>query len=89
MEKIDLLQTMDAQKWAAEFMRIIRDESLDIKIDQDFMVTWFANAIMVGYDHAKQHVSAREVINLVKESYSHPRSIDIIGCPQQTSTEDK
>jgi len=40
-----LLQTMDAQEWAKEFIRIAPDAT-----DEGSMIGWFANAIMTGYD---------------------------------------
>jgi hypothetical protein len=45
-----LLNTMDAQVWAKEFCRITGKEH---PADIDTMRAWFANAIMTGYDHAK------------------------------------
>jgi hypothetical protein len=41
---------MDAKIWASEFVRTIKSEELDIRIDEPFMTTWFANAIMTGFD---------------------------------------
>lgn len=45
------LPSFDARDWAKQFMataeRIGRD-----KIDEELMVTWFANALMRGYDEA-------------------------------------
>lgn len=43
-----LHSTMDAVIWADEFCK------LNPSIDQDLMRAWFANAIMVGWDHAHQ-----------------------------------
>ncbi len=40
-----LHSTMDADFWAEEFCK------LNNCSDKDMMRTWFANAIMVGYDH--------------------------------------
>ncbi|HXJ69391.1 MAG TPA: hypothetical protein VNM39_10830 [Verrucomicrobiae bacterium] len=42
-----LVGEFDAWKWADEFVRIHGG-------DKDLMVTWFANAIMAGYDHARR-----------------------------------
>jgi hypothetical protein len=44
--------TMDAQIWAAEFVK------LNPGADEGNMIGWFANAIMAGYDTA-QHRAAR------------------------------
>lgn len=43
-EKFDRTN-MDARRWAKEFVR------LNPGIDEDLMHTWFANAIMCGYDN--------------------------------------
>lgn len=40
--------TMDAQVWAAEFKRLFPES------DESLMLSWFANAIMRGYDTARQ-----------------------------------
>jgi len=45
----DPLTTIDAEKWAAHFLQVLR-ENPEIIIDHDFMLTWFSNAIMRGYD---------------------------------------
>ena len=45
-EDINLVRTMDAQAWAAEFMRITGGA-----VDERTMIPWFANAIMCGWDH--------------------------------------
>ena len=42
----DLLNTMDARVWAAEFMRITEGVA-----DESIMLAWFANALMCGWDH--------------------------------------
>lgn len=41
-------QTIDAQAWAKEFLRL----NPSIGIDEGTMIGWFANAIMSGYDYA-------------------------------------
>jgi len=45
-EDINLVRTMDARAWAAEFMRITGGT-----VDEQTMISWFANAIMCGWDH--------------------------------------
>ena len=40
------LQTMDAQVWASEFIKITEGTA-----DYDTMLAWFANALMCGWDH--------------------------------------
>lgn len=43
---IDLNQTMRAEDWAKEFMRITNGN-----VDEETMIVWFANAIVCGWDH--------------------------------------
>ena len=42
----DLLQSMDAVVWAKEFMRCTGGT-----VDEEWAVSWFASAIMCGWDH--------------------------------------
>jgi hypothetical protein len=42
------LQTFDAQIWAQEFMRLFEHDKN--AIDESLMTTWFATALMIGYD---------------------------------------
>jgi hypothetical protein len=42
-------RTFDAQLWAAYFLETLR-QNPEIIIDHDLMATWFANALMRGYD---------------------------------------
>ena len=56
-EKVKLHQTRDAWVWAKEFVRVVRENKLTI--DESLMHTWFANAIMVGYDEGRRQEKAR------------------------------
>ena len=51
MTEIDLLkeQNVDAMAWAKSFCQTLKDNP-DIKIDEGFMVGWFANPMMCMYD---------------------------------------
>lgn len=42
----------DAQIWAKEFMKTLK-ENPELKIDESLMTHWFANAFMAGYDRGK------------------------------------
>lgn len=53
---IKLHQTMDAVIWAKEFKRICDNNGH--YCDEEWMVTWFANAIMTGHDHAARETAA-------------------------------
>ncbi len=52
-----LHEDMDAQRWAKEFMQIL-DAHHNIEVDEGFMLGWFANAIMCGYDTANRRGDA-------------------------------
>jgi hypothetical protein len=42
------LPSFDARDWAEAFCKIAKKHGHDI--DEDWMITWFANALMRGYD---------------------------------------
>jgi hypothetical protein len=42
------LPSFDARDWAEAFCKIAKTEGLEI--DEGWMTTWFANALMRGYD---------------------------------------
>jgi hypothetical protein len=44
----------DARKWAIEFQKIA-EELYKVKLDEGFLIGWFANAIMAGYDECDKH----------------------------------
>lgn len=48
-------RTFDGQAWAKEFIRHVKIAP-EIATDEGTMIGWFANAVMVGYDRAKQEV---------------------------------
>lgn len=53
---VDVLQTMDADVWATEFMRLFGGRKQDI--DKGLMLTWFACAIMCGFNEATRRSEA-------------------------------
>ncbi|AXH49159.1 hypothetical protein HWB76_gp011 [Streptomyces phage Blueeyedbeauty] len=62
-DKFDSSST-DAQYWAKNFMEIWQNEPIDI-MDEAMMTSWFANAIMAGYDEARKKyemVNAHETL---------------------------
>jgi len=59
MKDYELVQTMDAQIWAKEFMHTFGADRRN-EIDEGLMIGWFANAIMTGYDHAHWEQSRRK-----------------------------
>jgi hypothetical protein len=53
-------QSMDAVVWAKEFMRIYWENNPQLYyITEDLMLTWFANAIMAGYDEAHRRIKTK------------------------------
>lgn len=51
-KKLKPLNTdMDAKRWAREFMEIVVKSGKPI--DEDWVLCWFANAIMCGYDNQR------------------------------------
>ncbi len=48
MKKVNLTNEFDARIWAKEFMKIVMKPGKII--DEETMLSWFANAIMAGYD---------------------------------------
>jgi len=50
-----LMSTMDAAEWAQEFMATMKRMKWKKKdINEDLMLSWFAAAIMTGYDEASR-----------------------------------
>ena len=47
----------DARKWAKHWMDVIREHPR-VPHDEETMVTWFANAIMAGYDRALRRLTS-------------------------------
>lgn len=55
LTETQLHQTMDGSVWAKDFMA--RFGHRKDEIDESLMLSWFCNAIMVGWDHAKRSMS--------------------------------
>ena len=50
-DKISKLpQSFDARDWASEFVEIFNKLYPGVDIDEGWMISWFANALMCGYD---------------------------------------
>ena len=67
MSETDLLHTMDARVWALEFYKRFGG-------DEQLMLTWFANALMCGYDDGKKHL--RAAVDEMRElmACGHPKA---------------
>lgn len=61
------LSSTDAQYWAKNFMDIWQNEPIDI-LDEDMMHSWFANAIMAGYNEARRRY---EMVNVHETLMRH------------------
>ena len=61
MKKVNVLSSRDAKVWAKEFIRIFGKKKESI--DEEWMVGWFANAIMKGYDMGKASVEKKKAKN--------------------------
>ena len=64
-------QSMDEKDWAKEFMRIYKyNQVKNVEfIDEDFMLGWFANAIMAGFDEANRRKPKQEKKAECEHSY--------------------
>jgi hypothetical protein len=61
----------DASKWASEFCKVARDKGLDI--DEDWMTTWFANAIEHSYVLRKSRENAATTPPPAPQGHPAPR----------------
>ena len=57
----NLIGNFDAQVWADAWLETLAS-NIDIATDRATMIGWFANAIMAGYDHAKNEIT-KEALN--------------------------
>jgi hypothetical protein len=53
-DAVKLHETTDARVWAEEFCRVVGERIPALKGKQDWITSWFANAIMVGYDAGRR-----------------------------------
>jgi hypothetical protein len=58
-EEVNLLSEFNANIWAKEFMHIWGNRLNEV--DESLMTSWFANAIMMGYDTGLRKADADEV----------------------------
>ncbi len=60
-----LSRSFDARDWALEFVEIFTKLYPGVKIDEGWMLSWFANSIMAGYDeHASCYRKRMERMKL-------------------------
>lgn len=55
---LPLLQSTDAREWAREFNKVLVSKG-EQPWDEGFLIGWFANAIMTGYDAGKKRTKDR------------------------------
>ena len=53
MTDTELYKSFDARVWAAEFVEVVKANPA-IATDAECMTTWFASAMMRGYDEARK-----------------------------------
>lgn len=51
-----LPQSFDARDWASEFVEIFTKLYPGVEIDEGWMLTWFANSLMSGYDESSLRI---------------------------------
>jgi len=51
------LPSFDARDWARAFCKVVKEKGFDPIKDEDWIVTWFANALMRGYDQRTSELS--------------------------------
>lgn len=75
-EDVKLHTHFDAAVWAKEFMRIFGNKLTEI--DEDLMHTWFANAIMCGWDHSNYNqyrcITREELLQAFGLAYIAPKN---------------
>ena len=53
------LPSFDARDWAKAFCRIAKQNGQEI--DEEWMVTWFANALMRGFDEGTARAAEHDI----------------------------
>ena len=54
-DKINLHDTLDAEVWADEWLKTIK-EYPTIPTDKEAMIGWFSNALMAGFDYCSKRI---------------------------------
>lgn len=68
-----ITHTMDARTWAKDWLKTIAEHP-GIHTDEGTMISWFANAIMDGYDEAQRRQKAK--MDALSESCRNAPNID-------------
>ena len=59
-KEVNLLNEFSAEVWVREWMKTIKKHP-EIPTDEGTMLGWFANAIMTGYDYARNEEQQKNV----------------------------
>jgi hypothetical protein len=62
----DLIGETDAEVWATYWLEAILEHP-NLPADKSTMTSWFANAIMAGYDQGRQVEQRRNIIEKLRE----------------------
>jgi hypothetical protein len=76
-ETAHLYESFDAQDWAKAFVSIAKANP-SVPFDEETMVTWFASALMRGYDEHASEVEAQARI-AGKSVHEHLSQIELRG----------
>lgn len=55
-QPVPLNEDRDASRWADEFRKTLGENPHLMAMERDWLIGWFANAIMCGYDSAKREI---------------------------------
>ena len=59
LQPIDLTGQIDARIWAKEFLKVAHAKP-EVPFDEEFMIGWFANSVMAGYDEAQRRAASQQ-----------------------------
>jgi hypothetical protein len=63
----DWYHSFDARDWAKGFVDILKTKEPVAALDEEWMHSWFANAIMRGYDKRGEHFRESDCYQLFQE----------------------
>ena len=67
ISQCELVNSTDATVWAKEFCHIVGQKIPEIKDEEDWIMGWFANAIMAGWDQAARKYNQPKMLKLVQK----------------------
>jgi hypothetical protein len=66
MDNNDLIGEMDSRVWVDHWLATI-SENPSIPTDEGAMLSWFANALMAGYDNGRRYEQRRDIVDKIRE----------------------